>query len=96
MDKAIGSYRASNDWLSEFFEDCCEVGPEFSEKSGRFYEEYRASRQKKGEYIRSTADFYAALENAGYQKIKNRQGMMILGVRRKERWERAEEGEIPF
>ena len=96
VEAAIGSYRASNDWLSEFFEECCEIGPEFSEKSGRFYEEYRASCQKKGEYIRSTADFYAALENAGYQKIKNRQGMMILGVRLKERWERAEEGEIPF
>ena len=96
VEAAIGAYRAQNDWLSEFFEDCCEIGPEFSEKSGRFYEEYRASCQKKGEYIRSTTDFYAALENAGYQKVRNRQGMMVLGVRLKERWERAEKDEIPF
>ena len=96
VEAAIGAYRAQNDWLSEFFEDCCEIGSEFSEKSGRFYEEYRASCQRKGEYTRSTTDFYTALENAGYQKVKNRQGMMILGVRLKERWERAEERDIPF
>lgn len=80
MDKAIGLYRASNDWLSEFFEDCCEVGPELSEKSGRFYEEYRTSCQKKGEYTRSTTDFYTAMENAGYQRIKGHNDVVIHGV----------------
>ena len=96
VEAAIGSYRASNDWLSEFFEECCEIGPEFSEKSGRFYEEYRASCQKKGEYTRSTTDFYTALENAGYQRIKGHNGVMIHGVKLKERWIRAEDDEIPF
>lgn len=96
VEAAIGAYRAQNDWLSEFFEDCCEIGSEFSEKSGRFYEEYRASCQRKGEYTRSTTDFYTALENAGYQRIKSRNGIVIRGVRLKERWERAEEKDIPF
>lgn len=96
VEAAIGAYRAQNDWLSEFFEDCCEIGMDYSERSGRFYEEYRASCQRKGEYTRSTTDFYTALENAGYQRIRGHNGVVIRGVRLKERWSRAESEDIPF
>ena len=37
-----------------------------------------------GDYVRSTTDFYAALEAAGFERKKERSGMMIRGIRLKE------------
>ena len=34
-----------------------------------------------GEYARSTSDFYAALQNAGFEKYRNMKGRFILGLR---------------
>ena len=34
-----------------------------------------------GEYTRSTADFYNALEMAGFKKQKKRDGVYIIGMR---------------
>lgn len=42
VEDAIAEYRGMNDWLSQFLEDCCEVGDGLEQKSGELYEEYRA------------------------------------------------------
>ncbi|MBQ8835601.1 MAG: primase C-terminal domain-containing protein, partial [Oscillospiraceae bacterium] len=80
---AVNRYRDNNDWLSIFVEDCCEVDPTYRQKSGEFYQEYRAYCMRNGEYARSTTDFYTGLEIAGFEKKKTKTGMMILGIRLK-------------
>lgn len=80
---AIVQYRESNDWLSIFLEDCCEIDRTYTQKSGEFYQEYRAYCQRNGEYARSTTDFYTGLENAGFVRHKTKAGMMIHGLRLK-------------
>ena len=77
---AIEQYRNNNDWLSIFIEDCCEVDRTFTQKSGELYQEYRAYCSRNGEYARSTTDFYAALETAGFERRKNRTGMYVYGL----------------
>ena len=80
---AVSHYRESNDWLSMFIEECCETGQEFVQKSGEFYQEYRAYCIRCGEYTRSTADFYTSLELAGYKRHRKTTGVFIHGIRLK-------------
>lgn len=80
---AIEVYRENNDWMANFLDDCCEIGPDFNQKSGAFYQEYREYCIRNGEYTRSTTDFYAAVEHAGFLRRKTNKGSFIYGVRLK-------------
>ncbi len=82
--KAIDSYRENNDWMANFLEDCCEIGPDYKQKSGDFYQEYRNYCARNGEYTRSTTDFYTAVELAGFTRKKINKGSFIYGVRVKD------------
>ena len=82
--KAIDTYRENNDWMANFLEDCCEIGPDYSQKSGAFYQEYRNYCARNGEYTRSTTDFYTAVELAGFTRKKINKGSFIYGVRVKD------------
>ena len=77
---AIGAYRDNNDWLSAFINDCCDVDKSYQEKSGELYRRYREYCGENGEYARSTTDFYAALEQAGFKRKKTSTGNFILGI----------------
>lgn len=77
---AIGAYREGNDWLGAFIDECCDVGASYQEKSGELYKRYREYCTENGEYVRSTTDFYGALEQAGYKRKKTKTGNMIMGL----------------
>ena len=83
VENAINKYRSDNDWISRFFESCCEIDESFSAKSGEFYTEYRAFCMRTGEYTRSTTDFYNALEAEGFKRKRTSKGRFILGIRLK-------------
>jgi putative DNA primase/helicase len=84
VQDAIEAYRENNDWLASFLEDCCELDKSYQQKSGEFYQEYRAYCGRNGEYTRSTTDFYTALDVAGFERRKTKRGVFIYGVRLKE------------
>ena len=77
---AIGAYREGNDWLGAFINDCCDVDASYQEKSGELYKRYREYCMENGEYVRSTTDFYGALEQAGYKRKKRNSGITIYGL----------------
>ena len=81
VNDAIEEYKAANDWLGHFLEECCETGQEHTEKSGEVYSEYRAFCMRTGEYTRSSADFYSAIDNAGFSRIRSNKGRFIKGLR---------------
>ena len=80
VQDAINEYRGQNDWLGQFFMECCEIGDGLEQKSGELYQEYRSYCLRTGEYTRSTTDFYAALEKAGFSRKKKKSGMWVQGV----------------
>lgn len=82
--EAIEHYRADNDWLTHFLEDCCESSDLYEERSGELYSAYRAFCARSGEYARSTTEFYSSLEQRGYTRKKRKTGICILGLRLKE------------
>jgi phage/plasmid-associated DNA primase len=80
---AINKYKESNDWFSQFLDECCEVDVTFNEKSGDVYSSYREYCARVGDYIRSTTDFYTALESAGFERKRTKSGIVIYGLKLK-------------
>lgn len=83
VQDAIRKYKDNNDWLAHFLDDCCETDPAYEAKSGEVYNTYRTYCNQMGEYIRSTTDFYTAIEAADFVRHKTKTGMMIKGFRLK-------------
>ncbi len=81
---AIEAYRIDNDWLGQFLDECCEIAPELTEKSGELYQAYRAHCMQNGKYIRPTSDFYSSMDKAGFVKRKTNKGMVVYGISLKE------------
>ena len=79
--ESVEAYREANDWLSHFIEECCEVIPDYKQKSGELYTAYRAYATRQGEYVRGTSDFYAALTSAGYERKRTRQFNAVVGLK---------------
>lgn len=83
VSDAIEAYKAENDWLGHFLCECCEVADGGTARSGELYSTYRAFSSASGEYVRSTTDFYAALEAEGFTRQRTRTGNIINGLRLK-------------
>lgn len=81
VQEAINEYRSQNDWFSHFIEDKCVVGDDYKESSSSLYQAYRNYCIDTNEYVRSTADFYFALENAGYERITQNRKRYFKGLR---------------
>ena len=84
VQDAIDKYKNDNDWLTHFFNDCCELDPCFEEKSGEVYREYRAYCARVGEFTRSTTEFYNALELRGIKRRRTKKGVILKGLKIKE------------
>ena len=83
VQNAIKAYREENDWLDDFLCECCEINDSYKEKSGELYSSYRGHCMNTGEYIRGTADFYAAIEHAGFERKRDKSGRYVKGLRLK-------------
>ena len=81
VQKAIDEYRNQNDWFGHFLADKCEVDASYKESSSTLYQAYRNYSLDCNEYIRSTADFYFALEKAGFERIKVHNKRYFKGLR---------------
>ena len=81
--QAISEYKDNNDWLGQFFEACCELDSDYSQKSGELYSEYRLYCNRTGEFVRPAADFYGALELVGMERRRTNKGRFIKGLRLK-------------
>lgn len=77
---ASEAYRAANDWFAHFLEECCQVGQGLSEQSKDLYDAYRSWAMGRGEYVRSTSDFYAAVEKAGYRRRRTSRARFVDGL----------------
>lgn len=84
VEDAIKAYREDNDWLGHFMDECCETAVNYTEKSGELYRAYRSYCGRTGEYARSTADFYNALEMAGFSRRRTKAGITVYGLRLQE------------
>ena len=80
VEAAIQKYKDNNDWLSQFLDECCEIDSSYSAKSGDVYNAYRSYCMQVGDYIRSTTDFYTALECAGFERKRSKSARLLFGL----------------
>ena len=78
---AIEKYKQDNDWMAHFLEACCELGTGLEEKSGDVYLAYRSYCTRTGEFIRSTAEFYNALEMRGIRRRRTSKSRVLMGIK---------------
>ncbi len=80
---ATALYRENSDWLDSFLDECCETADAYFTSSGDLYTAYRAYCTRTGEYTRSTTDFYAAIDLAGFTRRRTEKGRFVYGLRLK-------------
>lgn len=83
VEAAIQKYKDNNDWLSQFLDECCETDSSYSAKSGDVYNAYSSYCMQVGDYIRSTTDFYTALECAGFERKRSKSARLLFGLQLK-------------
>lgn len=83
VQKAIDDYRNQNDWFGNFMGERCDVGDDYKESSNALYQVYRNYCMDTNEYVRSTADFYLALENAGFERLMQNRKRYFKGLKLK-------------
>ena len=81
VQEAIARYKADNDWMTHFLEECCEVGDGLEEKSGELYSSYRSFCARSGEFCRSTTEFYSMLKTRGFERVRRNSGRFVLGLK---------------
>ena len=81
VEEAINTYRAENDWISNYISECCEVDRTFEQPSGTLYQDYRKYCKGMGETPKNQAVFNKALLEKGYSKRTTSKGKFIKGLR---------------
>lgn len=81
VKEAIERYKADNDWMTHFLDECCEVGDGLEEKSGELYSSYRSFCGRSGEFCRSTTEFYSMLKQRGFERVHRNSGRFVLGLK---------------
>lgn len=78
---ATEEYRRRENWLKNFIDECCEVGPDFRVQANILYAEYRTWAGNAGEYIRCEKDFSDEMDRLGYSKIKPKNIKHYVGIK---------------
>ncbi len=84
--EAVEKYRAENDWLAHFLEECCDVGPSFNAAAGELAATYREWCKRTGEFPRRNDELKAALEERGIQWKKTMHGAVYKGLQLRPEW----------
>ena len=94
VQSAIDAYRADNDWVKNFLDECCETSlpgvlhdPEFTMMSGDLVTTYRDYCMRNGEYTRSVPDFRKGLMDRGVIFHHGKKGTSVYGLKLKDPYE---------
>lgn len=80
VEEATDAYRARENWLENFLEECCVFGPNRLAPSGRLYSAYKAWSDELKDYTRSSKDFSAEMERLGFEKRKLHGTPTFIGI----------------
>lgn len=80
VDQATGEYKAEQDVIGQFIEDCCEVGAGFEVAAGTIYRAYEAWCKETGIQAESGTKFGGQLTKRGYGTKRLMTGKVRLGL----------------
>ena len=79
-NNARTNYFEENDWLSNFINDCCNLGELEKQSGSELYKAYKQWCQDIGEYPKRNRDFANALEMIGLVSKKTNKCFMWIGI----------------
>ena len=79
--EAVEEYKADNDWLAHFLEDCCEIGKDYRAPAGQLLSVYRGWSQTAYEFTRRQDEFKFALEERGFFRKRVTNGIFYFGLK---------------
>lgn len=81
VEEATETYRAREDWLTNFIDERCIREPNARVGAADLYREYREWAESTGDYVRRLNDFTATMEAAGFHKITPKGKKVWEGLR---------------
>lgn len=81
VEEATDAYREREDWLTNFISERCVREPNARVGAAELYREYRSWAEETGDFVRRLNDFAAAMETAGFQKIRPNGKKSWIGLR---------------
>lgn len=84
VSNAITAYKEQNNWFQQFLDERCIIDPKVKESSSALYLNYKRYTQDMNEYTRSTTDFYASLDKAGFKRRIAKRKRYYVGLKLKE------------
>ena len=78
--EATETYRRENDWLAEFFDECCEIGKGRTVPAGILYSNYNAWSKLNQGYARNSSDFRNEMEKRGFEQRILTRGNIWIGL----------------
>ena len=84
VSNAITAYKEQNNWFQQFLDERCIIDPKVKESSSALYLNYKRYTQDMNEYTRSTTDFYASLDKAGFKRLIAKRKRYYVGLKLKE------------
>jgi putative DNA primase/helicase len=81
VEKATEEWRAENDNIGRFIDNCCVIGTAFRARAGTFYSAYRDWAERSGERIvASDREFSGRLISRGYERKEDSKGRYYAGI----------------
>lgn len=87
VDEATGRYFSANDWMQQFLDEACILGPGRKCAAAALYHTYADRANKEGEYVRRNNDFAAELEKRGFAKTRASAGYVWNGIDIRPGWQ---------
>jgi phage/plasmid-associated DNA primase len=81
VEDSTKEWRADNDNIGRFIENCCVTGDNFRARAGTFYSAYRDWVERSGERtVASDREFSAGLITRGYKREEDNKGRYYAGI----------------
>ena len=81
VEIAKDGYIKDNDWIGDFIEQCCIVGPNEKQLSSHLYKAYKSMAESNGEYVRNVKAFSQALQlTRGFTTKRTNKGNEFQGI----------------
>ena len=81
VKQATSQYKECNNWIRDFLDECCEIDPSYTEKSGKLFSCFTRYCDRVGIPRKTPSDFKKAITSAGFTWQKGNAGAIYYGIK---------------
>jgi P4 family phage/plasmid primase-like protien len=80
VQATTNKYKSDSNTITQFFDECCEIGTSKSAKAGELYRAYREWAERNGEQTKHSKEFATALRLNGFTDKRKKDGCYWYGL----------------